>query len=1042
MTALYLSRIQLADFRSFAKLDIALAPEPGVLIVHGTNGLGKSSLFDALEWTLTDAIDHFRIADGYKKVGTYLSRWREKPGPTSAALEFSDGSRIAREIASVKATSSSLTGSVDDVTAFLRAPDWLQPITALGRYLLLTHFLGQSIVSRLTHRPPSERFEILKEASQTAELEAFGIALHGKGSNLAARAFTKRIEELDSEARSLREVLSLEAQLWDGAQVAGAIDDETAARFGQGIASSIARGLAAISSGVATPPLSVTASDPQDLQTKIDALDAEVRGRDLALTQASQLLEQHQRDAAEQGQAAAAIVVCQAEIDEAAAATAHAVADAARLTAEFTIALGALSAAKTDHAQRTDLRQAHASHAELGAAQRQAEHDLDAARDALAEADHAFAALERRHQIAERLAQDLIALDDTLENRRTAIDTVDSWLERAARIAGLQTSLAALEAKHEDIDQTIAEARLDVDTARTAATNEASRVATMQASVSEMSAAVATIAAHLPAESCECPVCATLFPEPQSLAARVGAAAERLVPLLADLHDAARAAQAALDAATARLETLLTAQSQLRFQRSEIAAERSEADLLLARLGWSDRPSPADAISRRAELERGTATLRARQARRRRWIGVLAPDLATLAAARSESARRRDDARRAESLAQRASDDGAARLAAAAQLLETRLDAIYPGASRPSEAGLEAEIAAARESMSAAQAEHDRLRGEVSRAQAVAGALQASEAEARVRFSQWRTRETEAQTALGAVGERWVSLGWNARGASQSELDTAAERVAEARSAVDDAGEQLRRLREGREAWIRQEAHRDALERLVAEVDLAPNATRSAVREAADARLAAAEQQSRETREVKDIAAVASADIAEDVEEFSADYLKPLGALSNQINQAILCDPRVGVGLHVNKKKIEQSASLAGELPPSLGKVDPRLVHSEGQMAALAVSMLCAASLTYPWSRWRALVLDDPLQHNDAIHAAAFADLVGNLVQHKGYQVLLSTHDLAQAEFLRRKFEARHIPCAGLDLLGRGKEGVEWTFRPANAAPPPSVASA
>ncbi len=210
----------------------------------------------------------------------------------------------------------------------------------------------------------------------------------------------------------------------------------------------------------------------------------------------------------------------------------------------------------------------------------------------------------------------------------------------------------------------------------------------------------------------------------------------------------------------------------------------------------------------------------------------------------------------------------------------------------------------------------------------------------------------------------------------------------------------------------------------------------------ARARLATAEKEAHDTAEAKEIAALASTDIAEAVEEFSADYLKPLDALSNQINQAILCDPRVGVGLHVNKKKIEQSASLTGELPASLGKVDPRLVHSEGQMAALAVSMLCAASLTYPWSRWRALVLDDPLQHNDAIHAAAFADLIGNLVQHKGYQVLLSTHDLAQAEFLRRKFEARHIPCAGLDLLGRGKEGVEWTFRPAIAAVTPSSASA
>jgi len=80
-------------------------------------------------------------------------------------------------------------------------------------------------------------------------------------------------------------------------------------------------------------------------------------------------------------------------------------------------------------------------------------------------------------------------------------------------------------------------------------------------------------------------------------------------------------------------------------------------------------------------------------------------------------------------------------------------------------------------------------------------------------------------------------------------------------------------------------------------------------------------------------------------------------------------------------------------------------------MAALAVSMLCAANLTFPWSRWPGLILDDPLQHNDVIHAAAFADMLCNLIRAKRYQVFLSTHDLAQAEFLRRKFSAASVPC-------------------------------
>jgi len=984
---LYLSRIQLADFRSFAKLDISLAPEPGILIVHGTNGLGKSSLFDALEWTLTDEIDHFRVADGYKKVGTYLSRWRDKPGPTSAALEFSDGSRIEREIASVKATRSSLTGSVDDVIAFLRAPDWAQPITALGRYLLLTHFLGQSIVSRLTYRPPNERFEILKEASQTAELEAFGIALHGKGSNLAARAFAKRIGELDAQAKNLRELLTLEAQLWDGAQAAGAIGQDTIALLGSQIISGIGRGMTAISPSKTQSLIPTGTSDPQDFQTAIDALDAQIRERDLALTQANQLLVQQQRDAAAHGQAAAAVLAGQVEVGEAASATARAVADAARLTADLTGAMETLTIAMSGHEQRAELEQARNSHAELTAAQRRAEENLSLAREALAVTDRAYTALERRNHIVSRLEQDLDALDERIESRRAAIDTVDRWIERSTRIAGLQANLAALEAQHPNLDQTVARSRLDVEAAQVNATTEASRVAAMQTSVSEMSAAVATISAHLPANSCECPVCATQFPTPHELSARVTTAVERLAPLLADQQDAARAARAALDAVTTKFDSLLTAQSQLRFQRSEIVAEQSEADQLAARLGWSDRPDSATAASRRADLVRDLAELVTHQSRRRHWISKLAPDSASLAAARSEAARRRDDARRAESLAERATDDSAARLAAATRDLNARVEALYPDASEPSKSALEAELVVARESLNAAQIEHDRLRSEVSRAQALVGTLQVTEAEARARLAQWQTRETDAQKLLDAAAERWVLLGWKDSGASQDELDSAANRLADARSAVDEASERLRRLREGREASIRQKAHNDALERLLAEVDLAPNATRPSTLQAASARLAQVEKEAKNTREAKDIAALASTDIAEAVEDFSADYLKPLDALSNQINQAILCDPRVGVGLHVNKKKIEQSASLAGELPASLGKVDPRLVHSEGQMAALAVSMLCAASLTYPWSRWRALVLDDPLQHNDAIHAAAFADLIGNLVQRKGYQV-------------------------------------------------------
>lgn len=91
-------------------------------------------------------------------------------------------------------------------------------------------------------------------------------------------------------------------------------------------------------------------------------------------------------------------------------------------------------------------------------------------------------------------------------------------------------------------------------------------------------------------------------------------------------------------------------------------------------------------------------------------------------------------------------------------------------------------------------------------------------------------------------------------------------------------------------------------------------------------------------------------------------------------------------------------------------EMNPNLYFSEGQLSALSVAALLAASTTFGWSRWRGLLLDDPLQHNDVIHASAFMDLLRQMVRKLGYQVILSTHDSSEAEFLGRKCRSAGIP--------------------------------
>lgn len=51
-------------------------------------------------------------------------------------------------------------------------------------------------------------------------------------------------------------------------------------------------------------------------------------------------------------------------------------------------------------------------------------------------------------------------------------------------------------------------------------------------------------------------------------------------------------------------------------------------------------------------------------------------------------------------------------------------------------------------------------------------------------------------------------------------------------------------------------------------------------------------------------------------------------------------------------------------------------------------------------------------------------DLIRQMVRELGYQVVLSTHDSTEAEFLVRKCKSAGIPFAIHELVPRGEEGL------------------
>ena len=189
----------------------------------------------------------------------------------------------------------------------------------------------------------------------------------------------------------------------------------------------------------------------------------------------------------------------------------------------------------------------------------------------------------------------------------------------------------------------------------------------------------------------------------------------------------------------------------------------------------------------------------------------------------------------------------------------------------------------------------------------------------------------------------------------------------------------------------------------------------------------------REDLRVSQVARVKVDDVGARMQELAKTYaggvLEPLNATIQRFARTLMTWSDTAVTYkaehHMARSELRPSI-VRGELDGSTSQLDmnPSLYFSEGQLSALSVAALLAASTTFGWSRWRGLLLDDPLQHNDVIHASAFMDLIRRMVLSLDYQVILSTHDSAEAEFLSRKCRSAGIPYCVHELTPGGANGL------------------
>ena len=1020
MSDIFLSRIAIRDFRTFGNFAIDIPAAPGLVLLTGTNGLGKSSFFDAIEWGLTNKIRRFEpyINKGRKKLveKDYLTRRGAEPGSHSVALTFSDGDAIERSTAGGT--------SMADIVAQLARPD-RRTINDLGTYLALTHFLGQAAQQRFTSRDPQDQWQALKGPSGIDRLERVRAGLRGRPT---IAAFTRRLDAkqaivatLDREIADWQGWMTRLERLRATARAAGVLTAEEVAAgidqlerdlqhlaAGQPIAvtgEGVAARLAAI--GHRTAEALRTAGERRaamealsDLPAQFAVSQAEGRLDHPTLVRLRRVVSDAQarldRASPLVGSANDAVTAQNAaiaKIDQNIA-----VLDAARIDVARRGQLAAL--VSTEQQDRTALANAIAAHRKTIA-------EADAAISQQVEASVDVARLRTLTASARALKEAMADCLDLEAQSGAAEAALARGREAAARAS---VELTPLETQLADLDRNIADAQRE----RAEANRHASAI----------SAALSQLASHIHEDDTDCPVCRTRF-EPGALKALADAAASGSDDRLAQAGDALeslRATRPALSDEILRLRGIVAAVDGLdrtaRAAADAVTNARASIAQTLATTPESDLAQLAaarlrDANTALAAAEVALEPLSANAAAATEQRSSVAADLEDLIARDRQSGTR---------LAQyQAEDKACADRIAARNLSNATIGEIEARLTAERERGEDARgrLGQLIEAASAATAD-------VQREQAALDLAQRELAAAEV------TRGTSEQAAR-QMQQRWTRAGLNDI-PSQADYDRGL-------SAIDAVLTGLRSLAD-RQLVLAHDNENALLQGEIDEILTSMRATGgdegvkdpTSYLAALNTKVEAARAEVKLTTAARNAVKRYSEDLQKQADDFSARVLDPLNTVIDDFNEAMLSTPGESIQFKADTRVDATSFGMALRYREQVNNaietkkdLPPQVVLSEGQLAANGFSILCAASTAYQWSRWRALLLDDPLQHNDIIHTAAFVDLMRNMVELNGYQLIMSSHDRGESEFIARKFDAAGLPCATVLLTAPSDKGVVWS---------------
>jgi DNA repair exonuclease SbcCD ATPase subunit len=1019
MSEVFLSRIGIHDFRTFGDFEIDIPPAPGLVLLTGTNGLGKSSFFDAIEWGLTNEIRRFEpyLNGGNKKHEQKDNHTRRaaEPGTHRVSLTFSGNDPIER--------GAGMVTPMSDIIMQLGRSD-RRTINHLGTYLALTHFLGQAAQQRFTSRNPQDQWQALKGPSGIDRLERIRAGLRGRPTVMA---FNRRIEKEQAT------VTALERQIaeWQGwmtrldrlraaaratgvlttAEVSERIDKletdllrQTSAQPLAITSENVEQRLAAMGDWIAEE-LRVTAERKAFLETLV-SLPAQY-----AISQAESRL-----DSPSLFRLNGAVSKAQAQVERVsqfAAAANDAVAAQQAAIASIDQNIVILETGRVDLVR-------HKQIVELIAAE---EKDRAQLVDTIAELNVTIADAGQEIEAHAKAVAELARLRSLAGSARVLDDAMRDYLnlESEAGIAAGMLTQGREAAERAKVEVTPLETQLtDLDIRIVQAEHERTEA---HRHATAIIAALSHLASHLHENDTDCPVCRTSF-EPGVLKALANAAAAGSDGRLAQADDALeglRAARVELASRIARLHATIAAVKKL--QQEASAAERTVIDARAAVALSLDVPNGSDYVAITATRRRDSETVV-----RNAEIAV-EPLAASAAAAIEQRVSAVNDLdelmSRVHHLDTRLSQFIAEDVACADRIAARNL-------SNSTISDIETRLAAERGQNEAARARLANLTDAAAAAVMDAQRDRASlDAELRERAAAELARVNAEQVV------RQLERRWNDADLADTPSNDSYERGL---AVVDAALTELRSLAE-RQSVLARDNENSLLQ---VEIDEIVSSMRgvggdggavdpTAYLAKVGASLATASAMVKLTNAALVAVKRYSEDLQAQADDFSNRVLDPLNTVIDDFNEAMLSTPGESIQFKADtrvdatsfgmalkyRERVENAIETKKELPP-------QIVLSEGQLAANGFSILCAASTAYPWSRWRALLLDDPLQHNDIIHTAAFVDVMRNMVELNGYQLIISSHDRGESDFIARKFDAAGLPCSTVFLTAPSDKGVVW----------------